>query len=177
MQGQQLPVSIDLKEIRGKASREDMDMGGMQVRLVVGNGKAYVQQGDMRKDAPPEMRAELQKALFRDPNFIVINALAAGREAARAQADDRRRRQLRHARDPLARGRPYTLLLDPKTHQLAKLRYIEEQQQTRDDLGDYRIIDGVSFPFKLKHESGGKKVEIQYDKITVNPKLAPDLFQ
>ena len=36
MQGQQLPVSVELKEIRGKALREDIDMGGMQLRQVVG---------------------------------------------------------------------------------------------------------------------------------------------
>ena len=69
------------------------------------------------------------------------------------------------------------MLLDPKSHLLAQLRYLEEQKQTHDYLGDYRVVDGVSFPFKLQHESGGQKVEIQYDKITVNPSLSPDLFK
>ena len=45
-----------------------------------------------------------------------------------------------------------------------------------DDLGDYRVVDGIAFPFKFKHEMGGQKVEIDYDKVTVNPKLSPDLF-
>jgi peptidase M16-like protein len=177
MQGQQLPVSIDLKEIRGKASREDMDMGGMQVRLIVGNGKAYVQQGDMRKDAPPEMRAELEKALFRDPNFLVVNALQPGVKlrGLKPTADSGVNYDTLEVISP--EGDTYTLLLDQKTHHLAKLRYFEEQKPTHDDLGDYRVVDGVSFPFKLKHESGGQLVEIQYDKITVNPSLSPDLFK
>ncbi|MGZ3443935.1 MAG: M16 family metallopeptidase, partial [Polyangia bacterium] len=78
VQGQQLTIAVEVKEVRGKASREDMDMGGMTVRQVVANGKAFIMQGDKRMDAPPDVRAELQKSLFRDPNFIVLNALQPG---------------------------------------------------------------------------------------------------
>ena len=46
-----------------------------------------------------------------------------------------------------------------------------------DELGDYRIVDGVSFPFKFKHDNGRIRVDIQYDKVSVNPKLTNDLFQ
>ena len=45
------------------------------------------------------------------------------------------------------------------------------------NLGDYRIVEGVSFPFKFKHDAGGQEVDIQYDKVTINPKLGNDLFQ
>ena len=47
----------------------------------------------------------------------------------------------------------------------------------QDALGDYRIVDGVTFPFKFKHEAGTQEIDIQYDKMTVNPKLPSDLFQ
>ena len=105
MQGQQVPVTVEVKEIRGKAMREDIDMGGDAG--AAGHRQrqgATSQQGDTRKDMPPEMKLEMEKAQFRDPNFIVLNAHAAGRQGARAQADGGRRRQLRHARGHLARG-------------------------------------------------------------------------
>ena len=177
MQGQQVPVSVEVKEIRGKAMREDIDMGGMQLRQVMANGKAYVQQGDMRKDMPPDMKLEMEKAQFRDPNFIVLNATQPGVKlrGLTPTADGG------VSYDTLEiisqDGDVYRLLLDPKTHQVAKMEYAAEQKQVHDNLGDYRIVDGVSFPFKFKHEAGGQQVDIQYDKISVNPKLSNDLFQ
>ncbi|HEX9101239.1 MAG TPA: pitrilysin family protein, partial [Polyangia bacterium] len=177
MQGQQVPVSVEVKEIRGKAMREDIDMGGMQLRQVMANGKAYVQQGDMRKDMPPEMRLEMEKAQFRDPNFIVLNATQSGVKVRglKPTADGGVSYDTLEVISP--EGDVYKLLLDPKTHQVAKMEYAAEQHQVHDNLGDYRIVDGVSFPFKFKHEAGGQQVDLQYDKVTVNPKLPNDLFQ
>ena len=52
-----------------------------------------------------------------------------------------------------------------------------EGKQVHDELGDYRILDGVSLPFKLKHDTGSDKMEIVYDKIEVNPDLPESLFE
>ncbi|HEY2743163.1 MAG TPA: pitrilysin family protein [Polyangia bacterium] len=177
MGGQQMPLSVDVKEIRGKASREEMDMGGMQVKIVVGNGKAYMQQGDMRKDAAPEMRAELEKALFRDPNFIVLNALQPGVKIRGLKPTAIGAVSYDTLEIISVEGDAYRLFLDPKSHQVTRMQYLEEQKQVTDELGDYRIVEGVSFPFKFQHGSSGQQVDIQYDKIVVNPKLAADLFQ
>ncbi len=177
MQGQQVPVAVEMKEIRGKAMREDIDMGGMQLRQVMANGKAYVQQGDMRKDMPPEMKLEMEKAQFRDPNFIVLNATHPGVKVRglKPTADGGVTYDTLEIISP--EGDVYKLLLDPKTHQVAKMEYAAEQRQVHDALGDYRVVDGISWPFKFKHEAGGQEVDIQYDKLTVNPKLSNDLFQ
>jgi hypothetical protein len=177
MQGQQMPISVELKEIRGKALREDIDMGGMAVRQVVANGKAYVQQGDKRMDMPPDKKLEMEKGQFRDPNFIVLNALQPGAKlrGLPQTTDGGVSYDTLEVISP--DGDVYKLLLDGKTHQVVKMLYLEEQQQARDELGDYRIVDGVSFPFKLKHDTGQAHVDIQYDKVTVNPKLTNDLFQ
>jgi len=178
MQGQQVPVSVELKEIRGKAMREDIDMGGMTLRQVVANGKAYIQQGDMRKDMPPEMKLEMEKAQFRDPNFIVLNAATQQGVKLRGLKPTAEGAISYDTLEVISpEGDVYTLLLDPKTHQIAKMLYSAEQRTNHDELGDYRVVDGVSFPFKFKHEAGGQQVDIQYDKVTVNPKLTPDLFQ
>ena len=177
MQGQQMPVAVEMKEIRGKAMREDIDMGGMALRQVVGFGKAYVQQGDKRMDMPPDKKLEMEKGQFRDPNFIVLNALQPGAKlrGLPRTTDGGVSYDTLEVISP--DGDVYKLLLDPKTHQVARMLYLEEQQQARDELGDYRIVDGVSFPFKLKHDTGQARVELQYDKIVVNPKLGNDLFQ
>ncbi|HWE29256.1 MAG TPA: pitrilysin family protein, partial [Polyangia bacterium] len=177
MQGQKVPVAVEVREIRGKAVREDIDMGGMQLRQVMANGKAYIQQGEMRKDMPPEMKLEMEKAQFRDPNFIVLNATQPGVKVRGLSptADGGVSYDTLEIISP--EGDVYKLLLDGKTHQVAKMQYAAEQRQVRDDLGDYRIVDGVSFPFKLKHDAGAQEVDIQYDKVTVNPKLTADLFQ
>jgi zinc protease len=177
MQGQQVPVTVDVKEIRGKALREDIDMGGMVLRQVMANGKAYIQQGEMRKDMPPDMKLEMEKAQFRDPNFIVLNATQPGVKVRglKSTLDGGVAYDTLEIISP--DGDVYKVLLDPKSHQLAKMQYAAEQRQVHDDLGDYRVVDGVSFPFKFKHEAGGQQVDIQYDKVTVNPKLGADLFQ
>jgi hypothetical protein len=177
MQGQQVPVTVEVKEIRGKAMREDIDMGGMALRQVIGNGKAYIQQGDMRKDMPPEMKLEMEKAQFRDPNFIVLNALQPGVKVRGLKPTAEGGVSYDTLEVISTEGDVYKLLLDPKSHQVVKMWYAAEAKQVHDDLGDYRIVDGISWPFKFKHEAGGQQVDIQYDKVTVNPKLSPDLFQ
>ena len=120
MQGQQMPVSVEIREIRGKATREDIDMGGMQVRQVLANGKAYVQQGEMHKDMPPDMKLEMEKARFRDPNFIVLNATQPGVKlrGLGPTADGGVSYDTLEVISP--EGDVYKLLLDPKTHQIAQ---------------------------------------------------------
>ena len=178
MQGQQMPVSVETRAIRGKAVREDIDMGGMQVSQVFADGKGYVKQGDKRMDMPPDMKLEMQKALFRDPNFIVLNALQPGAKVRglKPTADGGVSYDTLEIISP--EGDLFRLLLDPKTHQVTRIHYSEEGKQAQDELADYRVIEGIAFPFKLKHDlGGGQKVEIDYDKIVINPKLTPDVFK
>jgi len=151
--------------------------GGMLIRQVMANGKAYIQQGEMRKDMPPEMKLEMEKSQFRDPNFILLNATMPGAKVrgVRPTAEGGVSYDTMEIISP--DGDVYKVLLDPKTHQVARMEYAAEQKEVHDTLGDYRVVDGVSFPFKFKHEAGGQEVDIQYDKVTVNPKLSADLFQ
>jgi zinc protease len=177
IQGQQVPVTVELHQIRGKAMREDIDMGGIPVRQVFVDGKGYLQKGEQRTDMPPDMKLEMQKAEFRDPNFIVLNATMPGAKVRglRPTSDGGVSYDTLEVISP--DGDVYRLLLDPKSHQIAKMQYAAEAKQVRDELGDYRVVDGVAFPFKLKHDAGDRKVELEYDKIVVNPKIAADTFK
>jgi zinc protease len=178
MQGQKAPVTVEIKEIRGKASREDIDMGGMVIRQVYADGKGYLQQGERRMDLPPEAKLEMQKGIFRDPNFIVLNAATQNGAKVRGlkpTADGGVSYDTLEVISP--EGDLYRLLLDPKTHQVVKVNYAEEGKPASDELRDYRVVDGVAFPFKLIHVAGDQKAEIDYDKVEVNPKLSPDVFK
>ncbi|MDB4966841.1 MAG: peptidase domain protein [Myxococcales bacterium] len=178
MQGQQVPVTVDTKEIRGKATREDIDMGGMQVTQVYAEGKGYLKQGDRRMDMPPDMKLEMQKAVFRDPNFIVLNAIQEKGAKVRGLKTTTEGGVSYETVEIISpEGDVFKLLLDPKTHHVARMLYAAEGHQIHDELADYRVVEGVSFPFKYKHEAGPQKVEIDYDKIVVNPKLSPDVFK
>ena len=177
MQGQQVPVTVETRELRGKAMREDIDMGGMQISQVFADGKGYLKQGDKRMDMPPEMALEMQKAAFRDPNFIVLNALQPNAKLRGLLPVSDGGVSYDQLEVIAPDGDMFHLLLDPKTHQVVKMQYAAEGKQVHDELGDYRVVDGISWPFKFKHESGPQKVEIAYDKIVVNPKLAPDTFK
>jgi hypothetical protein len=178
MQGQQMPVSVDTKEIRGKAMREDIDMGGMQVSQVYADGKGYLKQGEKRMDMPPDMKLEMQKTMFRDPNFILLNAAqdrAAKVRGLKPTYEGGVSYETLEIISP--EGDVFSLLLDPRTHHVARMNYASEGRQVHDELGDYRVVDGVAFAFKYKHEAGPQKVELDYDKIVVNPKLSPDVFK
>jgi zinc protease len=177
MQGQQMPVHVETNEIRGKAMREDLDMGGMVVRQVFANGKGYVRQGERTMDMPPEMAGEMEKASFRDPNFIVLNATEPKAKVRGLKPISQGGKSYDVLEVISPAGDVTRVLLDPKSHLVARLEYDSERGQVHDELDDYKMVNGVSFPFKMKHEAGNQKVEIEYDKIVVNPKLSPDTFK
>lgn len=177
MQGQQVPVHVDSKEIRGKAMREELDMGGMVVTQVFADGKGFVRQGERSMDMPPEMVQEMEKASFRDPNFIVLNATGP-KVKLRGLKPTKVGDKTYDAFEVISPAGDVTrLLLDPKTHLLARLEYDTEHGPVHDEVGDYKVVGGVPFPFKMVHEAGNQRSEIEYDKIVVNPKLSPDTFK
>jgi hypothetical protein len=170
--GQKSPINVELKSIRGRAVREDVDLNGVLIKQVIIDGGGYVQQADRRIDLPPEML----KVIFRDPNFIALNALQP-----RARVRGKPQTALDSVTYDLVEvispeGDLYKLYFDLKTHYLVRMRYLIDGRATIDDLSDYRVIDGVAFPFKLLHYAD-QKIDIAYDKIVVNPKLVPETFQ
>jgi zinc protease len=175
-QGQSVPVTLDIREAGGSV-REDMEMGPMRLTQVYTPSRSFVRQGDKEIDMPPDMKAEMQKAMFRDPNFILTNAqqpntkLRGSRSVSVGDVNF-------EAFDVISPDNDVTrVLLDPKTHLISRLVYVSEGKEVHDDLGDYRIQEGVSFPFKLKHDTGAEKLEVVYDKVGFNPDLPPSLFQ
>jgi len=177
-QGQEVPLTVEVRQLVDQAMREDVDLGTMRmVQVFVPGKRGFLRQGDKQMDMPAEMKAEMERATFRDPLFILVHASAPGAK-------------VRGLKPIVDGGVTYDafevvspkndvtrVLLDPKSHLPARLVYSAEGKQVRDELGDYRVVEGVELPFRAKHDTGDEKIDISYDKIELNPKLAPDLFQ
>jgi hypothetical protein len=44
------------------------------------------------------------------------------------------------------------------------------------DMDDYRDVDGLKFPFRIKRTEKGAVVNIRLTQITINPQLDDSLF-
>lgn len=175
-QGQSMPVALEIRELVGTV-REDLEMGPMRMTQVYSPSRSFVRQGDKEIVMPPDMKAEMQKAMFRDPNFILTNALLPNTKLRGSRSIGIGNVSF-DVFDVISPDNDVTrVLLDPKTHQIARLVYVSEGKEVHDELGDYRIQEGVSFPFKLKHDTGSEKLDIVYDKVEVNPTLPQSLFE
>jgi zinc protease len=175
--GQRMNVSFELRQVRDQSLREDIDMGGMRLSSVFSGDKGILRQGDRVMAMPPEAADEKRKALFRDPNFILLHATQP----------NARVRGLKPVSDG---GTTYDILevlspendvtrlwLDQKTHLITRLTFTSDGKEVRDEFSDYRPVQGVMFAFKTRHNAGTELVEIAFDKIEVNVKLSPDLFK
>ena len=161
----------------GKASREELSIGPMKMVQVFADGKGFMKQGDKVQDLPPEMAAAMQKSLWRDPNFILLHAAEPGAQvrALKAVVDKGVRYDVLEVIAP--DGEPTRVLLDGKTHLIARLQYKEDEKEAADELGDYKPEGGVAFPRKTTRTgAGGARLEIAYEKIELNRGLKPALF-
>ena len=137
-----------------------------------------MQQGDKRMDMPPDMKLEMEKAQFRDPNFIVLNALQPGAKlrGLPQTTDGGVTYDTLEVISP--EGDVYKLLLD---RQDASGRQDAATSRSRSRRTTSSATTASSTACRSRSSSstttGGQQVDIQYDKVTVNPKLANDLFQ
>jgi zinc protease len=177
LQGQTLPVTLQEFLVPGQSSREELSLGPMKMVQVFSDGRGFLKQGEQVKDMPAEMAAALKKSLWRDPNFILLHA---GQPGA----------QVRGLKQVVEKGATYDafevispegestrVLLDRKTHLIARLVYHENEKESADELADYKPEGGVAFPRRAVRTGGdGTKLEITYEKIELNPGLKPALF-
>jgi hypothetical protein len=152
-------------------------MGQLKVVQVFADGKAWVKQGDRKMDMPPPVAAQLQKNLWRDPNFILSNASQPGTKVRALPGVTDAGVQYDALAIIAPDGDVTKLWLDIKTHLIARLVYSDGGKETRDVLGDYKAEAGVHFPRKWTHSGDGQTIEVTYDNVKVNPALPADLFK
>jgi zinc protease len=177
MHGQTLNVTVEEFQVPGKSARQDLNLGPMKVQQILADGKAWMKQGDKVVELPSEAAAQLQKGLLRDPNFILLYA-REGKLKARALppvSDGGVTYDAVELIDP--DGDKTQVLLDPKTHLIARFDYQEDGKRARLSLGDYRKEGGITIPHEIKQTGEGGDIEIHYDKVTLNPNLPPSTFK
>jgi hypothetical protein len=177
MQGQTLSVTLSEFVVPGRASREELSVGPVKMVQVFADGKGFMKQGDVVRDLPPEMTSAMQKGLWRDPNFILLHAGQPGASVRglKPLSEKGVRYDVLEVTSP--DGELTRILLDAKTHLIARLMYREDEKDSADELADYKPEGGVAFARKTTRTgAGGARLEISYDKIELNPGLEPKIF-
>jgi zinc protease len=177
VQGQTLPISVEEFYVPGKSVREDISVGPGKVTQIFDTGKAFMRQGDKVFDLPPPAATSMLRNLWRDPNFILLHASAPGAKvrALPPVTDGGVKYDALTLVSP--DGEPTRVLLDPKTHLIARLVYTDDGKEVRDELADYQSEGTIPFPHKVVHLGDGQKIEVTYDKIVVNKGLPADVFK
>jgi zinc protease len=176
MQGQALPVVVQEYQIPGHATRQEISVGPGKIVQVLANGKAFVREADQVTDLPPAAAASMKKGMWRDANFILLNAAQPGAQVREQPpvTDGGARYEVLEVIAP--DGEATRILLDPVTHLIAQLVYKEDDKEVRDLVGDYRNEAGIAFPRRYGHVGADQKIEITYDRLDVNKGIAPSLF-
>lgn len=162
-----------------RAAKEEMTIsppGITLVQVVPPEGKPFAKQGPRVLDPPADMMQALERQRFRDPNFI----LRLARDKATSVGGKRGVTDGGKSWDTLVvvppDGPAVTLFLDPKTHLVVRMEYVEEGQKGVDRFEDYRAEGGVQVPRKLVHEAPDETATITVDNVKVNAGVPPKAF-
>jgi zinc protease len=177
VQGQSLPIAIEEMTVPGKAVRAEISVGPGKVIQVFADGKAFMREGARVVDLPPQAAVQMQRGLWRDSNVILLHASQPGVTVRALPAVTEGASHYDALSIVPPDGEATRVLLDAKTHLIARIEYSEDGKPMREDLTDYRPEAGIHFPRKVSHSGNGQSIEISYDKIEVNKGLPPDTFK
>lgn len=150
-------------------------------RLVqVLNGDDYwVQDSRGAREAPPAVAAEIRANRERDVILLLIG-LSDARFTATRSADVVDGGRSFPALEIVGKEkRPVTLVLDPETALVRKLRYTlgAEAQAMEEEFSDYRDVDGVKVAFKgIVRGPGMPTIERSVRSVRYNGPVDPSLF-
>jgi zinc protease len=177
MQGQTLPIQVQEFQVPGKAARQDISMGPMKMVQIFADGKATVRQGERVVELPSQVARKMESGLIRDPNFILRYA-ADGKVKVRGLQPVTDGGVEYDALEVIAGdGETTRVLLDRKTHLIARLEYKEEGKPTAQTFGDYRPEGGIAIPHAVSQTGEAGDMKVTYDKVEINKGLAPTTFK
>jgi predicted Zn-dependent peptidase len=168
IKGQPLPITVEESYLPGKAARQDIILAAGRVEQVWADGRGFVREAGRTMDMPADAIESVKRGLFRDPNFILLNATRPGAHVRSVGAD-------LEVISP--DGDRVTVRLDPKTHLISALEYKEEGKAVRDLLGDYRTVGGIAFAHHFVHTGEPQSVEITYEQVLLDKGLPAAIFQ
>jgi len=64
-----------------------------------------------------------------------------------------------------------------KIRKISRIQTPEQTVENITDYGDYRPVEGVKFPFHINQRVTDQNIDIQVDKIEINPEVDPALFK
>ncbi len=177
MQGQSVPIALDQWVVPGRGNREELTVGPLKIVKVVADGKGYMKQGDKVMDMPPPVADKAMKGMWRQADLILMHAASPEvKVRGLPQATDGG-----IAYDVLEvvapDGEATRLWLDAKTHLIARLTYTADEMPAREEFADYATQGGIQVARTARVEVGDAvKIDVKFESVEVNPKLAPTLF-
>ena len=159
--------------------RVDAATGGAEVSQVYSSGDMWVITASGVRDAPDFVREEAAASVSRDLIGLLLRAWDGRAKIAPAPAGASGLVALRFTQE----ARPdVTAFFDPATADVVRLEYARQGPTGTvneiEDLGDYRLVDGIRFAFQATTTTtGGNRVERRVKAIRVNPELRPTLFE
>ena len=172
MQGQKVKVSFAGWYAPAKQSqREDLSVGGMSMSQVLSGGKAFSKNGDRVDDLPADQVTALRRELWRNGNLVVLNAAAQGVEVRALPPTVYGKNRYDALNVVTLEGESVELELDQKTHQLAKVAWMDDGQKVWLALSDYRSEDGIQCAHHLVLVTNEHRIDISLDKIQINKGL------
>jgi zinc protease len=177
MQGQSLPVAIDQIVVPGHGLREEMEMGPMKIVKVLADGKGFMKQGDQVADMPPPIVEQAKKGLWRNADLILKNASDPGAVVRGLGSVTDGGATFDGLEVVAPDGEITRLLLDPKTHLIARLSYQHDQDRAEQEYTNYQPAAGVAIARSVKVAVGDKmKLELAYEKVEVAAAVSPSVF-
>lgn len=176
-----LPMRVVEYQIPGQALRQEISVGSGTVIQGLFSGRAFAKEGSKTVVLPSAQAAELQRELWRDPNFVLLHATESGTILKSAPTGDSTPTAETAAFDLLdlvaSDGDWTRLWLDRHTHLITKLCYREDDKEVTEEFSDYRKEGGIWWPHKFSHtNAAGEQVDLRYDVVEINPKLPDGLF-
>jgi zinc protease len=143
-------------------------------QILAGKRAAMIANGQKRA-LPPHQRASLRAALFRQPAFVLLNALQKGvklRPSKKGLSDDRVGVEVYPAK-----SRPLRLVFDKKTMRLIELDHRSRSGVWRiSKLSDYKRVGKLWLPHTAASGVGKRTQSLVSEKVEINPRLDKSLF-
>jgi zinc protease len=160
--------------------RVEAELPGVQLVQVYTDGSGWMQDPAGTRDAPSEMLAEFSAAMKRDVRTLLLGAARGTLRATvlpEEGSEGRVLKVLELSGDDLS---PVRLYVDAQSGAIAKIAYETRSpgpRLTEEVFSDYRMVDGVSIPFKATMRRGGVPlVERQITAVELNPDIKPEVF-
>ncbi|MGE3189130.1 MAG: M16 family metallopeptidase [Vicinamibacterales bacterium] len=160
--------------------RVEAELPGATIVQVFDRGTGWLQDPAGVHDAPPEMVREFAASARRDPSALlrgVATGALTARLAGEAGFEGRVLKVVEVAGEDLA---PVRLQIDPDSGEVVRLVYASPEPgapDTEETFGDYRMVRGLSVPFRASVGRGGRVLlERALTSVEINADVADAAF-